>query len=421
MPTHQTSRLLLTDKAVRSLPFSDTKPKIIRDSKIAGFHLWVGKTTKTFRLQFETPRVNGRRGTTSVQWLGEHPHHSADEARAKALEIQALRARGEPIPQFTVLEKPAIGLTFAAAWESYKAAITREGKSPRTIADYQDKFDRHLKAWHDKPLADIRREDVIGEHAAITDRARKLRAGQKYASGKYAANGTMRFARAVWNYANDELETPGLPERNPFRSGKLFHKEKARNTGMGVAELPAWWAELQALPNPIRREMHLFMLLSGLRRTDVLTARPEYLNDQRPSLRLPSPKGGEDRAFELPLSRPMLECLLRARELGQTFFPEDSKEWLFPAAGGHIGEVKEEGRQKLSHTGHALRHSFRTLAAAAGIDRLRLKILMNHAVDNDVTDSYANVPALFASLLQAQEQISGFIGLHLQNLHQNRS
>ena len=61
------------------------------------------------------------------------------------------------------------------------------------------------------------------------------------------------------------------------------------------------------------------------------------------------------------------------------------------------------------HDLHALRHSFRTLAAAAGIDRLRLKILMNHAIDDDVTDSYANVPALFASLLQAQEQISHFI------------
>ena len=72
-------------------------------------------------------------------------------------------------------------------------------------------------------------------------------------------------------------------------------------------------------------------------------------------------------------------------------------------------EVKEEGKLKLSHTGHALRHSFRTLPAAAGIDRLRLKILMNHAVDRDVTDSYANVPALFDSLMDAQQRISRFI------------
>jgi integrase len=417
MPSTQATRLLLTDKAVKSLPYASAKPKIIRDTKIAGFHLWVGKTTKTFRLQYETPRVNGQRGTTNVQWLGEHTHHTADEARAKALHIQALRARGEPIDNAVLVEAPATTLTFKAAWESYRAAITKEGKSLRTIADYQDKFNRHLKGWHDRPLGSIKREDVVQEHAAITERARQLRAGQKYSSGKYAANGTMRFARAVWNHAKDELETPGLPERNPFRSGKLFHKERARETGMGAADIPAWWTQLQALSNPIRRELHLFMLLSGLRRNDVLTARWENFDDKRPSLRVPSPKGGEERAFELPLSQAMLECLQRAKEAGQTYFPDESQEWIFPAPGGHVAEVKEEGRQKLSHTGHALRHSFRTLAAAAGVDRLRLKILMNHAIDSDVTDSYANVPALFASLLQAQETISDFI---LNNARGNR-
>jgi integrase len=270
-----------------------------------------------------------------------------------------------------------------------------------------------LKAWHDRPLSSIKREDVVQEHAAITERARQARAGQKYSSGKYAANGTMRFARAVWNHAKDELETPGLPERNPFRSGKLFHKEKPRNTGMGVAELPPWSAQLQALANPVRRELHLFMLLTGLRRTDVLTARWANFSPARPSLRFPAPKGGEDRSFELPLSNAQLVCLERVREAGRTYYPEESKTWIFPAPDGHVAEVKEEGRQKLSHTGHALRHSFRTLAAAAGIDRLRLKILMNHAIDDDVTDAYANVPALFASLREAQEQISAFISQRL--------
>ena len=110
-----------------------------------------------------------------------------------------------------------------------------------------------------------------------------------------------------------------------------------------------------------------------------------------------------------PQYRLMLACLKRAREAGNTFFPEQSRIWVFPAETGHVAEVKEDGKVKLSHTGHALRHSFRTLAGAAGIDRLRLKILMNHALERDVTDSYANVPALFDSLMDAQRQISAFI------------
>ena len=281
MSTAVTLRILLTDAAVKREPFAQNKPRIVRDSKVAGLHVWIGKRKKTFRYQYEAPRVNGQRGATLIEWLGEHPHHSADEARAKALAIQAARIRGEPVRIVTEVKTPT-ELAFGQAWEHYKAAITKEGKSPRTIADYQDKFDKHLTVFKDKALAAITREEVTRQHAAITERARKARKG-KYASGKYAANGSMRLARAVWNFAKNELETPGLPELNPFRSGKLYHRERARETGMGAKDLPAWWAQLQQLGSPIRREMHLFMLLSGLRRQDVLTARWDNLDERRKS------------------------------------------------------------------------------------------------------------------------------------------
>lgn len=409
MPAGTSDRILLTDAAVHRQPLSQGKPRIVRDTKIPGFHLWIGRKTKSFRLQYETPRSNGKRGRTLVEWLGEHPHHKADDVRALALELQARRARGETVVHLSAKGAAQQELTFGEAWRCYQAAILKEGKSPRTIADYADKFDRHLALWHGTPLASITRDAVIREHAVITERAKSVRKGNKYASGKYAANGSMRFARAVWNYAKNELETPGLPERNPFRSGKLFHRERARETGMGAADLPRWWSELQRLTNPVRREVHLFMLLSGLRRADVLAARWDNLDEQRHALRIPSPKGGDARAFDLPLSRAMQDCLMRAKEAGMTFYPEQSRTWIFPSGNGHVAEVKEDGRLKLSHTGHALRHSFRTLAAAAGIDRLRVKILMNHAIDGDVTDSYTNVPALFSSLMEAQEMISDHI------------
>src|SRR6478735_2102900 len=90
-----TPRILLTDAAVKREPFAQNKPRIVRDSKVAGLHVWIGKRKKTFRYQYETPRVNGQRGRTQIEWLGEHPHHSADDARAKALAIQAARIRGE--------------------------------------------------------------------------------------------------------------------------------------------------------------------------------------------------------------------------------------------------------------------------------------------------------------------------------------
>src|SRR5262245_11827791 len=97
MASANSERMLLTDAAVKREPFSEGKPRIIRDTKIPGFHLWIGRRTKTFRYQYETPRSNGHRGRTQIEWLGEHPHHKADDARAQALDIQARRVRGEPV------------------------------------------------------------------------------------------------------------------------------------------------------------------------------------------------------------------------------------------------------------------------------------------------------------------------------------
>ena len=339
MSSAVTSRILLTDAAVKREPFAQGKPRIVRDSKVAGLHLWIGKSKKTFRYQYETGRINGARGRTLIEWLGEHPHHRADDARAKALAIQAARIRGEYVRP--VVEVSPTQLTFGETFAQYKAAISKEGKSPRTIADYQDKFDRHLAGWHKKPLATITRAEVTRQRAAITESAKKARKG-KYASGKYAANGSMRLARAVWNFAKNELETPGLPELNPFRSGKLYHRERARESGMGAKDLPTWWAHLEQLTNPIRREMHLFTLLSGLRRQDVLTASWDNFDEKRKVLRIPAPKGGEQRAFDLPLSEPMLACLKRAKAAGNTFFADQSRLWVFPSETGHVAKSKRK-------------------------------------------------------------------------------
>jgi len=64
---------------------------------------------------------------------------------------------------------------------------------------------------------------------------------------------------------------------------------------------------------------------------------------------------------------------------------------------------------RLTKVGHSLRHSYRTLCAAAGVDRLRTKLLMNHQVSRDVTDAYLSTPALFDQLRDAQRTVSDLI------------
>jgi hypothetical protein len=61
-------------------------------------------------------------------------------------------------------------------------------------------------------------------------------------------------------------------------------------------------------------------------------------------LHVPKPKGGEVKAFDIPLSRAMIGCLVRVMRLGRVLYPTQAVEWLFPAdsVSGHLAEHKED-------------------------------------------------------------------------------
>src|SRR5439155_2163440 len=147
-----------------------------------------------------------------------------------------------------------------------------------------------------------------------------------------------------------------------------WNKEDRRNTGMGAGEIAGWLEGLCAMDNPLRREFHLLTLLSGSRPTALKSVRIEHINFRQRLLRIPSPKGGEQRAFDIPLSRLMIRCIIQTIRLGRIVYPEQSQIWLFPAESesGHLIEHKEE-RGVLSKWGNDLRQSYRTLAQAAGV------------------------------------------------------
>ncbi|WP_347710382.1 hypothetical protein [Ancylobacter sp. WKF20] len=131
--------------------------------------------------------------------------------------------------------------------------------------------------------------------------------------GPYIANGSMRTLRAVYNHARKAHRY--LPTDNPA-SAVYWNSEQRRSTAMGLNDLPQWFQQVAALPNPIRREFHMFSLLSGSRPTAALMeAKPHHLDLRRRVLHIPRPKGGADRAFDVPLLRQMVLCLLRLMRL----------------------------------------------------------------------------------------------------------
>lgn len=179
---------------------------------------------------------------------------------------------------------------------------------------------------------------------------------------------------------------------------------------MGVVDLPAWFEQLALIANPVRREFHLLTLLSGSRPEVLKNARVTDLDLRERVLRLTKPKGGESKAFDVPLSRAMMECIFRLRRIAPIIYPASGREWLFPsdAPSGHLQEHKED-RAVLSHWGNDLRQTYRTLGQAAEVSEVDMHLLMNHSLPV-VNAGYITRSKLMRDHLRTQqEKLSQFL------------
>lgn len=389
-------KILLTDKIIAKLPLSDSTAYYVRDTEIAGFMVIVGKRTKTFAVQGEFWREGVREFSVRTK-LGECGDIATREARSKAKEALGAIARGER-PGEEAKIKPG-SITLKRAWERYRDDhMIRKGRDARTIENYRDHMERLFEGWLDKPLARLGRKPSL-----VADRHNEI----SKENGRYIANGAMRSLRAVYNHARKT--NLDLPPINPVTAID-WNVEERRNTGMGVGHMALWFAELAALTNPIRREFHLMTLLSGSRPTALKNVRIEHIDFRSRLLHIPKPKGGVKKAFDIPLSRPMIRCILRAMRAGRILFPDQAEFWLFPADSdsGHLIEHKEE-RDVLSKWGNDLRQSYRTLAQAAGVSELDIHLLMNHSLPGVNAGYITRDSLLHDHLRKQQERISKVI------------
>jgi integrase len=289
------------------------------------------------------------------------------------------------------------GLTLGQVWALYENEhLRRKGRSDHTISNYRFHVESRLTEWKDVPLAQLGLDPrrVAELHTRITETA-----------GPAQANAVMRTFRALYNFAR--RQKPGqLPPECPTMA-VTFHPEKRRDTAMGLEDLPGWWRQLKALENPIRAEFHLLTLLSTSRPGALKVARWKDVDVKRRILRVPRPKGGEGKAFDIPLSRAMLRSLWRVRKAGRMMFARQAREWIYPAAGifGHLAEHKED-RETLSHWGGDLRQTYRTIAQAIGISDLDIHLLMNHSVPGVSAGYITRAKLVPTSLRDAQERLS---------------
>ncbi|TPI78480.1 integrase family protein [Mesorhizobium sp. B2-8-9] len=395
-------RLALTDRVIENLQPASSGQYFARDTDLPGFMVLVGKRRKTFVVQGER-RKAGKRLSVRMK-VAEVGELTTRAARAKAKDILGKIASGvdprpsrKPDGDAVAPDLPSIANpTLRIAWERYRDGhMKNKGRSDGTINNYRDHIERLLADWLDEPLSKLGNDPSL-----VTVRHEKL----TKENGAYIANGCMRTLRAVYNHARKAART--LPADNPV-SAIDWNAEHRRNSALGLSDIEEWFTQLAALKNPVRRELHLFMLLSGHRPEAIRKARVEHVDFHARVLHIPRPKGGEVKAFDIPLSNAMIRCLVRVMRIGRALYGGQSREWLFPAdsESGHIMEHKEK-RSDLSKWGNDLRQTFRTIAQAAGVAELDVHLLMNHSVPGVNAGYITRNKLLSDHLRQQQEAIS---------------
>lgn len=374
----------LTDSLVENQAPATSGQRIVNDTQLPGFYLLVGKRAKTYMVRTDVRGAFGERRTVKEK-VGRSDEMTATEARRHAqIRIAALKLNGK---------KKVETVTLREAAEQYVDDCRRRNLSAATIEHYEYSMYTCLAHWCDRPLASL--SDSAESRRAVRDEHQRMSRER----GPYCANRAFEALRAVYNFAAKNFDD--LPPKNPVLLVR-FNEEHRADDGLDEEQLAAWWRAVARAENPVRRAFHVFVLLSGHRPSAVKQARWEHLDVRRRVLRIPNPKGGARRAFDMPLSRPMLLALNQAKKAGRVLYAEHARTYIFPGPKGCIVEHK----QNILPASHkALRHTYAATAKALGVPPLFLKLLMNHKV-TDVTDGYAAGSSLLSALIADQERIS---------------
>jgi integrase len=357
-------------------------------SELPGFGVLASLTVKSFIVQKD---IGGRTVRVSI---GRYPTWAPDAARRRARELLVDMDRGID-PHARAREEAA--RQRRSEWERYTLdqaiaehvlRMRAKGCAQRSMDTMGELVERYMPDWRSRPLVAITRTDCVARHRRVSAE-----------HGPVVANSAMRILRAAYNSAR-KLH-PELPP-NPVEAVE-FNAQRRKRSPIPWGELPAWWERVWAIENPVRRDLHILTLLTGLRSGDAKTIRWADVDFDAGTLHRPRPKGGVDRAFTIPLCRFALAMLARRRMDNLRYFSSDQG-WVFPSRDreGRVTHVREQKeyryakgagdelrKERYLPSPHRLRDTFASACREAGVGLFETKVLMNHVLpEQDVTESY---------------------------------
>lgn len=372
----------------------------VRDTDARGLFAECGAGgTVAFKFQSDLragPRTGAARKPVTVRMtLGTFPELTLDEARRRAVVLrEAVRAGRDPRPGAAPDPSPG-AWTVAHMRDEYVRDLQIRQKASRTIGDLQDMFARYLPEWLELPAAAVTRAMARDRHASITT-----------AHGPVAANYALRAFRTCFNFAKRAQDAP-LGD-NPAEA-VTYHPQRSREAVILFPDIPGWLAKVRKLKNPLRAVMHELGLFSGLRPGTLVALERAWLRLDERAIVVPGARMKARREFALPLSGHMVELVRRALAAGDVLHP--GSPYLFPTRNGAdevIATQVWKERTLRGETGHILRHTYSTLANAAGVTSANRMLLMGQKVPG-IEGVYLQERALFEALRAEQEKVTAHV------------
>lgn len=333
--------LNLTEARIRELPAGSG---IHRDEQVKGLMVICHKTTKSYAVQGDVRR-NGRHVRTVRVKIDRCDRIGLREARNRAKALMSQIQSG-----IDPTDGPAeSGVTLERALDMH---LEEKQHRPRTVEGYRYQLDHYLKPWRKKAVDDISRQMV---RDLYTDLKRK--------HGETTAASVMRTLRAVINTAMRIDETLGS---NPVAALLVPSTKRRKVAPLDITE---WWGRVEDL-SPVRRDLHIAMLLTGDRRSSIVPVLRSDVDLRRGVMTFTHMKTSDE-----PMLFPMghrLTSIIAARM--EDDLPSGS-DWLWPSPSsrsGHVMEPKENGLP----SPHAYRHHCRTLLIAAGVPYAESALLL---------------------------------------------
>ena len=365
----------LTKRTIEAIPVGDRDVKVW-DSEIAGYGVKV--TPRGARVYVVKYRINGRQ-----RWytIGRHgAPWTPEKARREAIRVLGEVANDRDPASAKAEQKTAS--TVGALCTLYLAEGC-DTKKPSTLATDRGRIERHIKPLlGHMPVKNVTRADVerFQRDVAAGRTAGDVKTGPHgraiVRGGKGTAARTVGLLGGIFSFAIARQMRPDNPVRGvkrfkDARNERFLSSEELARLGDALADAEERGTESFSTITALR-----LLVLTGARKSEILTARWQDVDHEHRCLRLVDSKTGPK---VIPLGAAALEVLTNApRVEGNPYIcPGDKPEAAF--VGLQKAWVRLRDLAKLPDVRlHDLRHSFASVGASGGVSLVVLGALLGH-------------------------------------------